>query len=98
MPGLWYLAHLAAPDLAVAGATIPGVPFVVLGRNRDVAWGFTNTGSDTQDLFIERVVDGDPGRYLVPGGTAPFGDAARPSPYVARHQCSSWSARPGTAP
>ena len=50
----------------------PALPFVVLGRNRDIAWGFTNTGSDTQDLFVERLDPADPGRYLTPGGSAPF--------------------------
>jgi penicillin amidase len=72
LPGHWYLAHLEAPGLAVIGATLPGLPFVVLGRNRDLAWGFTNTGSDTQDLFIERTDPADPGRYLTPDGSAPF--------------------------
>lgn len=72
MPGHWYLAHLEAPGLDVSGATLPSLPFVVLGRNPDIAWGFTNTGSDTQDLFVERVAPEDPGRYLAPGGSLPF--------------------------
>ena len=72
MPGKWYLAHLEAPGLAVIGATLPGVPFVVLGRNRSLAWGFTNTGSDTQDLFIERLDPATPGDYLTPAGSEPF--------------------------
>ncbi|HEX6010282.1 MAG TPA: penicillin acylase family protein, partial [Geminicoccaceae bacterium] len=72
LPGHWYLAHLEAPGLSVIGATLPSLPFVVLGRNRDIAWGFTNTGSDTQDLFVERVDPTDPGRYLVPEGSEPF--------------------------
>jgi penicillin amidase len=71
-PGQWYLAHLEAPGLAVIGATLPGLPFIVLGHNRDIAWGFTNTGSDTQDLFVERLDPADPGRYLTPDGSAPF--------------------------
>ena len=72
MPGHWYLAAIQAPGLEVIGATLPGLPFVVLGRNRQIAWGFTNTGSDTQDLFIERLDPADPGRYLTPDGAAPF--------------------------
>src|SRR4029079_1094935 len=32
-PALWYFARLEAPGLAVAGATLPGLPFVVLGQN-----------------------------------------------------------------
>jgi penicillin G amidase len=71
-PGVWYLAHLETPGLALVGATIPGVPAVVLGHNGTVAWGFTNTGADTQDLFVERIDPEDPGRYLTPAGAAPF--------------------------
>ena len=51
-PGVWYFARLNAPDAMVLGATLPGTPFVTLGRNRVMAWGFTNTGPDTSDLFV----------------------------------------------
>ena len=51
-PTTWYLAHLSAPGFNVIGATIPGIPVVVVGRNRDTAWGVTNTGTDVQDLFV----------------------------------------------
>ena len=62
-PAIWYYAHLNAPGLNVIGATLPGVPAVVLGRNDSIAWGFTNTGTDVQDLFVERISEGDPGSY-----------------------------------
>ena len=71
-PSIWYLAHLVAPGLDVIGATMPAIPAVVLGRNDRVAWGFTNTYGDVQDVFIERLVDGDPSRYLSPDGPRPF--------------------------
>ena len=69
-PILWYLARIETPDLTLTGATVPGVPFHVLGQNGTVAWGITTTGSDTQDLFIERVLDD--GRYETPNGPKPF--------------------------
>ena len=69
-PAVWYFAHLSAPGFEVMGATFPGVPGVVLGRNRHIAWGFTNTGPDVQDLYIERV-DGA-GRVLAPQGWQPL--------------------------
>ena len=53
-PPVWYFAHLQAPGLEVIGATLPGVPGVLLGRNERIAWGFTNTGPDVQDLYIEK--------------------------------------------
>ena len=65
-PAVWYFAHLSAPGFDVMGATLPGVPGVVLGRNRQIAWGMTNTGPDVQDLYIERVDAG--GRVLSPQG------------------------------
>ena len=73
-PAIWYFAHLSAPGMEVAGATFPGVPGVVIGRNDRIAWGVTNTGPDTQDLFIERVDPANPGRYITPDGTQPFSE------------------------
>ncbi|HVL58878.1 MAG TPA: penicillin acylase family protein [Burkholderiaceae bacterium] len=71
-PSLWYLAHLSAPGLEVIGGTIPGLPFVVLGRNDRIAWGSTNTGPDTQDLYLERIEPTDPARYRGPDGPLEF--------------------------
>ncbi len=68
-PSVWYFAHLHTPGLNVIGATLPGVPSVVLGRNDRIAWAFTNTGPDVQDLFLEKVDAGDPRRYQTPGET-----------------------------
>lgn len=67
-PALWYFARLEAPDLHVAGATLPGLPAVVLGQNRHIAWGYTNTNPDVQDLYLERLHPQDPERYETPGG------------------------------
>lgn len=71
-PSFWYLARIATPTTKLAGVTAAGEPFVVLGHNQRIAWGFTNTDSDVEDLFIERVDPADPTRYLTPGGSAPF--------------------------
>ena len=52
-PGLWYLARITYPGHVLAGATAPGVPFLVIGRDSQIAWTFTTTGADTQDVFLE---------------------------------------------
>jgi penicillin amidase len=69
-PPVWYFAHLVAPGLDAIGATLPGVPAIVLGRNQRIAWGFTNTGPDVQDLYIEKLEDD--GKYLAPDGPRTF--------------------------
>jgi len=71
-PGPWYLARLKTPAGEIAGATAAGVPLVVIGHNDHIAWGFTTTTADVEDLFVEKVDPGDPTRYLTPGGSAPF--------------------------
>lgn len=54
-PSIWYLAQVSWPGQDVIGATLPGVPFVVIGRNKRIGWGLTNTGPDTQDLYVEEL-------------------------------------------
>ncbi len=70
MPGIWYLARLDTPAGVLAGATAPGVPFLVMGRNGRIAWTFTTTGADTQDVFIETPLPD--GAYATPDGPRPF--------------------------
>ncbi len=71
-PIVWYLARIVTPDGWLKGASLPGSPIVVLGQNDRIAWGFTNTGSDVQDLFIETIDPSDSSRYLTPDGPKPF--------------------------
>lgn len=72
-PSLWYFAHLSAPGLNVIGATLPGIPGIVLGRTDRIAWGFTNTAPDVQDLYIERINPANPLQYQTPQGWSEFG-------------------------
>ena len=69
-PSVWYLVHLSMEGRNLVGVTLPGLPFIVLGRNDFSAWGFTNTGPDTQDLYLEKIT-GD-GQYATPDGPASF--------------------------
>lgn len=61
VPAVFYEAQIAGGvDLNVAGATLPGAPGVVIGHNRDIAWGVTSSMVDVQDFFVERL---DPGSH-----------------------------------
>ncbi|RDK02241.1 penicillin acylase family protein [Paraburkholderia lacunae] len=71
-PSLFYLAHLKSDRLSVVGGTVPGLPVVLIGRNDQIAWGFTNTGTSVEDLFIEQVNPARPDEYRTPGGWASF--------------------------
>jgi penicillin amidase len=66
IPSPWYLVHLKGGDLNVTGASLPGIPAVILGHNRRIAWSVTNLEFDVQDLFREQI-DTQTGRYQVNG-------------------------------
>jgi len=66
IPNVWYEAQLTAGDFDVAGVTLPGVPFVIVGHNRYIAWGFTNLGPNVEDIYIEKF--NEQGEYLTPQG------------------------------
>jgi penicillin amidase len=74
-PDIWYEAalHITGGLLDVTGFTLPGVPFVIVGRNANVAWGFTNTGADVQDVYIEHLRgSGQQTEYAQPNGAWPL--------------------------
>jgi penicillin amidase len=66
MPNLWYEAHLRCGDYDVAGVTLPGVPFVIVGHNQRIAWGFTNVGPTVEDVYVENF--NEQGQYQTPAG------------------------------
>ncbi len=71
-PILWYLARIVTPEGSLKGATVPGLPVVLLGQNESIAWGITTADTDTQDLFVETVDPKNSAQYLTPDGPEPF--------------------------
>ncbi len=67
IPSVWYMIHLEAPGLDVSGVSLPGAPAVIIGHNQRIAWGFTNTGPDVQDLYLETFNPTNPNEYRVNG-------------------------------
>lgn len=57
LPSVWYAAHVQAGDMDVIGVTLPGSPWILIGHNRHIAWGVTNTQADVTDFFIEELND-----------------------------------------
>jgi penicillin amidase len=71
-PAIWYLARLELETGGVIGATIPGIPVVLSGRNTNLAWGVTSAYLDDQDVFIEEVNPRNPDEYRSKDGWTPF--------------------------
>jgi penicillin amidase len=71
-PTIWYLARLDLETGGVIGATIPGMPVVMVGRSARLGWGLTSSYLDDQDLMLEELDPDDPTRYRTPDGWTPF--------------------------
>jgi penicillin G amidase len=72
-PSTWYMAHLQAPGMNVAGVSLPGLPGIIIGHNDRIAWGITNLGFDVQDLYLEQM-NVNTGQYAFRGAV----EQARP--------------------
>lgn len=67
-PSIWYMIHLSAPGLRVAGVTAAGAPGIIIGHNERIAWGLTNLGPDVQDVYRETFDPQNPRRYQTRAG------------------------------
>jgi penicillin G amidase len=68
MPSVWYEIHLSGGGYDVAGASLAGLPLVVIGQNRRIAWGITALFADVQDLYVETLNPDDPKQYATQEG------------------------------
>jgi penicillin amidase len=66
MPNLWFATHLKSGGFDAAGVTLPGTPFVIVGHNHRIGWGFTNVGPTVEDVFVEEF--NEQGQYKTPAG------------------------------
>lgn len=78
-PNLWFRTRLLYPDPRVAdrmvdvtGASLPGTPAIVVGSNREVAWGFTNAYADVTDWVRVTRDPHDDSRYRTADGWQAF--------------------------
>ena len=68
LPSVWYQAALSAPGLAVTGVTVAGLPGVLLGHNRHIAWSLTDTQNQATLFYTEQTSSARPGQYFWRGG------------------------------
>ena len=71
-PTIWYLARMELSTGGVIGATIPGIPLILSGRNEKLAWGMTSSYLDDQDILMEEVNADTPTEYRTDEGWKKF--------------------------
>ncbi len=71
-PTIFYLARLQLETGSVIGASVPGTPIILSGRNERLAWGITSSYLDDQDIFIEEQNHSNPNLYRIENGWENF--------------------------
>src|SRR5690606_28918795 len=71
LPSIWYQMQLSSPGVNVYGVALPGTPAVIIGFNKDVAWGVTNVASDVMDFYRIRFRDSTLAEYWHDGQWKP---------------------------
>lgn len=54
LPSIWYQNHLLSEDIDVLGYSFPGIPLIIVGRNKAISWGITNLMADICDFYFEK--------------------------------------------
>ena len=71
-PAKWYEIHLVGGEYDVAGMSLPGTPTIVIGQNKNIAWGVTNIMADDADFFLLKTDSLDENKYLYENNSARF--------------------------
>ena len=71
-PTVWHPVQVSGPGIELIGASLPGLPAIVIGRNQQMAWGITAAEIDDLDVFIEKTDPDNPARYSTPDGWKVF--------------------------
>ena len=67
-PAVWYEAHIVTPNYEMYGYHLAGVPFPLLGHNRNYAYGLTMFENDDIDFYKEENDPTDNTKYKTPAG------------------------------
>jgi len=63
LPSPWYLMHLTSPNMKVTGATVVGLPNIIIGFNEKIAWGATNAMTTVRDWYHIEFADQERKEY-----------------------------------
>lgn len=72
-PSKFYEVTLSAPAYDnVTGASVPGIPGIVLGHNAHIGWGLTNMMVDDADFYIVQLDSTNDRNYIYDGQSLPI--------------------------
>lgn len=71
LPSYWFQMAISAPTLTVSGASLVGLPSIVIGRNADISWSITAVQNQSTFFYSETTSPDHPDQYYWQGGWRP---------------------------
>lgn len=72
LPSYWFQMALSAPTLEVSGASLVGLPSIVIGRNKDISWSITAVQNQSTFFYAETTSPAHPDQYYWQGAWRPM--------------------------
>ncbi|WP_371495133.1 penicillin acylase family protein [Kitasatospora sp. NBC_00374] len=72
LPSDWFEIALHSPTLDVTGASLPGMPAVLIGRNAHISWSLTDVQNQSTLFYSETTSPDHPGSYYWNGAWRPL--------------------------
>ncbi len=72
LPAIWYEMQITTPEFNTYGVSLPGMPFIAIGFNNDIAWTQTNAQHDVADWYRLEWKDASKKEYKLDGKYEPI--------------------------
>ncbi|MDA8197132.1 MAG: penicillin acylase family protein [Actinomycetota bacterium] len=67
LPSIWYQLTANSPTLSIAGVSVPGLPGILIGHNKQIAWSLTDTQNQSVFYYKEVTSQAHPNQYFWDG-------------------------------
>lgn len=67
LPSIWYQLTANSPTISFSGVSVPGLPGILIGHNRSIAWSLTDTQNQSVFYYREKTSPAHPNQYFWDG-------------------------------
>ena len=67
LPSIWFQVEGNSPNYSFNGVTIPGLPIILIGKNKNISWSITDAQTQTTLFYLEKTDSAHPNQYYWDG-------------------------------
>jgi penicillin amidase len=63
LPSIWYQFTASSTNYNFSGVSVPGLPIILIGQNKNISWSLTNVQNQGTYYYKEKLDPDNPGKY-----------------------------------